>query len=455
MDKYDVAVIGAGPAGYVAAIRAAQLGGKVCVIEKEHLGGTCLNRGCIPSKAIITSVKLLSLIKVASSFGIDVQGYQVNFPKVISRKDEIVMRLRQGIGALFKSKKIDLKNGEGKVVQPTRVLLGNEEIEAKNLIIATGSEPLELPQFKFDGEKILSSTHILELKEVPKSLLILGGGVIGCEFACVWLELGVRVSIVEMMPNILPTEDKELGKRMALIMKKKGIEILTDTKVESIEKNNDGILAKLSNGNTMQKERVLVSVGRSFNSSRLGLEELGVKIERGRIQVDEYLRTSIPNIYAAGDVIGGLLLAHVASHEGLVSAENALGGNKKVNYTVVPNCIFTDPEIGSVGHTEDTARQKGYEVKVGRFPFMALGKAHALGETEGFVKLIGDAKTGRILGGQILGPHATDLIAEVALAMKLESTMEELEETIHAHPTLAEGAMEAAGNFYGRAIHIP
>ncbi len=455
MDKYDVVVIGGGPGGYVAAIRAAQLGGKVCVIEKGHLGGTCLNRGCIPSKAIITSMKLLSLIKSSSSFGIDVQGYQVNFPKVISRKDEIVLKLRQGIGGLFKAKKIDLKNGEGKVVQPNRVMAGSEEIEAKNVIIATGSEPLELPQFKFDGEKILSSTDILGLKEIPKSLLIIGGGVIGCEFACIYAELGTKVSIVEMMPNILPTEDKELGKRMALIIKKKGVEIMTDTRIEKIEKNTEGILASLSNGSTMQKERALVSVGRSLNSSRLGLEELGVKIERGRLQVDEYLRTSIPNIYAAGDVIGGLLLAHVASHEGIVAAENALGANKKIDYTVVPNCIFTDPEIGSVGYTEDAARQKGYEVKVGRFPFMALGKAHAMGETEGFVKLIGDVKTNQILGGQILGPHATDLIAEVAVAMKLESTMEELEETIHAHPTLSEGIMEAAGNFYGRAIHVP
>lgn len=455
MDKYDVVVIGAGPGGYVAAIRAAQLGGKVCVIEKGHLGGTCLNRGCIPSKAIITSMKLLSLIKSSSSFGIDVQGYQVNFPKVISRKDEVVLKLRQGIGGLFKAKKIDLKNGEGKVVQPNRVMAGSEEIEAKNVIIATGSEPLELPQFKFDGEKILSSTDILGLKEIPKSLLIIGGGVIGCEFACIYAELGTKVSIVEMMPNILPTEDKELGKRMALIIKKKGVEILTDTKIEKIEKNAEGILASLSNGSTMQKERALVSVGRSLNSSRLGLEELGVKIERGRLQVDECLRTSIPNVYAVGDVIGGLLLAHVASHEGLVAAENALGANKKIDYTVVPNCIFTDPEIGSVGYTEDAARQKGYEVKIGRFPFMALGKAHALGETEGFVKLVGDAKTQQILGGQILGPHATDLIAEVAVAMKLESTMAELEETIHAHPTLSEGIMEAAGNFYGRAIHVP
>ena len=455
MDKYDVVVIGAGPGGYVAAIRAAQLGGKVCVIEKGHLGGTCLNRGCIPSKAIITSMKLLSLIKSSSSFGIDVQGYQVNFPKVISRKDEVVLKLRQGIGGLFKAKKIDLKNGEGKVVQPNRVMAGSEEIEAKNVIVATGSEPLELPQFKFDGEKILSSTDILGLKEIPKSLLIIGGGVIGCEFACIYAELGTKVSIVEMMPNILPTEDKELGKRMALIIKKKGVEILTDTKIEKIEKNAEGILASLSNGSTMQKERALVSVGRSLNSSRLGLEELGIKIERGRLQVDEYLRTSIPNVYAVGDVIGGLLLAHVASHEGLVAAENALGANKKIDYTVVPNCIFTDPEIGSVGSTEDAARQKGYEVKVGRFPFMALGKAHALGETEGFVKLVGDAKTNQILGGQILGPHATDLIAELAVAMKLESTMEELEETIHAHPTLSEGIMEAAGNFYGRAIHVP
>ena len=287
MDKYDVVVIGAGPGGYVAAIRAAQLGGKVCVIEKGHLGGTCLNRGCIPSKAIITSMKLLSLIKSSSSFGIDVQGYQVNFPKVISRKDEVVLKLRQGIGGLFKAKKIDLKNGEGKVVQPNRVMAGSEEIEAKNVIIATGSEPLELPQFKFDGEKILSSTDILGLKEIPKSLLIIGGGVIGCEFACIYAELGTKVSIVEMMPNILPTEDKELGKRMALIIKKKGVEILTDTKIEKIEKNAEGILASLSNGSTMQKERALVSVGRSLNSSRLGLEELGIKIEKSPLHANQ------------------------------------------------------------------------------------------------------------------------------------------------------------------------
>jgi dihydrolipoamide dehydrogenase len=454
MANYDVCIIGAGPGGYVAAIRAAQLGGKVCVVEKDEVGGTCLNRGCIPTKALLNAIEVLSCVRDAGEFGINVTGYSFDFARMMSRKEEVVKRLRDGIGYLFKTKKIELVKGTGKFLDPNTVEAAGRILKANSIIIATGSVPMELPFFKYDGTGILSSDDILKIPYVPESLMIVGGGVIGCEFACIFVALGTEVTIIEMLEQIVPTEDKEIAKRLETILRKKGVKILTKTKIEKIEKRADGAVAKLSDGTEVKAQTALVCVGRRPDSKDAGIENAGIKTERGRVVTDEFLRTNLPGVFAIGDVIGGYLLAHVASYEGIIAAENIFGKSRKADYTVVPNCIFTDPEIASVGLTEDKARTQGYDVKAGKFPFIASGKAQAMRKTEGFVKIVTDTKTGVILGGQIIGPHATDLIAEVAVAMGANCTAGHLAEIIHAHPTLAESIMEAAHSVNGRAIHI-
>ncbi|MBI4335944.1 MAG: dihydrolipoyl dehydrogenase [Candidatus Omnitrophica bacterium] len=454
MDRFDVAILGAGPGGYVAAIYLARSGKRVAVVEKDQLGGTCLNRGCIPTKALLSSVEVLSQIKEGASFGIDVASFKVNFERINSRKDEIVKRLRQGIDTLFKARKVTLFNGAGKLGGANTIEFSGTRVEAESIIIATGSTPLEIPAFRFNHTNIISSDDILFLKEVPRALIIIGGGVIGCEFAVIYNSLGAKVTIIEMMDEILPNMDKEVAKKLNLSLKKKGIKILTATKVEQLREVEGRISAVLASGEEHLADKALVSVGRKANSDNLGIEALGVKTERGRILVDERMATSVPNIYAIGDVAGKFQLAHVASYEGITAAKNICGRNTKADYKAVPSCVYTEPEVASVGLSEEVARSSGNEIKIARFPYGALGKAHVMSKIDGFVKLIGDKKTGKVLGAHILGADATNLIAEAALAIKKEISIEELGETIHAHPTLSEGLMEACHIFEDKGIHV-
>lgn len=457
--EFDLVIIGGGPGGYVAAIRAAQLGAKVAVVEKDSLGGTCLNRGCIPTKALAASAELFHNLKNAGTFGINVEGVSLDFSQVMNRKREIVANLVKGIEFLFSRHKIQLINGTGKIVAPGTVEVltadGNtEQITGKNIIIATGSEPALITALGYNGRTVITSNEALELEEIPKSLLIIGGGVIGCEFASIFHEFGTEVTIVEAMPNILPLVDDEISRRLQMLMKKRGIAIKTKAMISSVTEQNGQVVATLENGDEIYAEKALISIGRTFNTQGLGLENVGVQVgPKGEILVDEYLRTNVPGIYAIGDVTNKIQLAHVASAQGLVAVEHMMGGTRKMDYSVVPSCVFTMPEIGSVGLTSQQAKDQGIKTKVGKFPFTALGKAHCMEETDGIVKVITDAETDKVLGVHILGPHATDLVAEAALGIQMGATAKQIAQTIHAHPTLAESMMEAADNVHRLSIH--
>ncbi|MBI5416812.1 dihydrolipoyl dehydrogenase [Candidatus Poribacteria bacterium] len=458
--SYDIAIIGGGPGGYVAAIRAAQLGSKVCLIEKTRVGGTCLNRGCIPTKTILGSIKVLKHIKHAEEFGLHVENVTVDMEKIINRKNEVVNNLVSGIEFLLKSYKITLIQGTGKLKTKNQIEVtlsdgGTETVDANKIIIATGSEPALIPAFNIDGQKIITSNEALVMRDIPAKMIIIGAGVIGCEFACILSTLGTEVTMIELMPNILPTEDINIARRMAQILKKQNINIRTKVKIEKVEKTETGVVAILEGGEKIEADKALVSIGRSLNTKNIGLEEVGIKLTaRGAVEVDDYMRTNIDNIYAIGDITGKIMLAHVASAQGLVASSNCAGENNTMDYRVVPSCIFTFPEIASVGYTEDKATQAGFEVTTGTFNFRALGKAQAIGETEGLIRIVADAKTDKILGAQMLGPNVTDLIAEVALAIKNDLTIKHITNTIHAHPTLAEAILEAAEDVHDMAIHI-
>ena len=455
-----IIIIGAGPGGYVAAIRAAQLGAEVTVVEKSEVGGTCLNVGCIPTKTLLASVEVLSLIKEATKFGINVGEATPDFAQMISRKEKVVGQLRKGIEYLFKNKKIVLIKGSGKILASGQVEVikddgSKEELSTDKIIMATGSESARPDLFPFEGERIITSREALSLEKIPESLLIVGAGAIGVEFACIFAALGTEVTLVEMLPQMLPTEDVEIARELEKQLQQKKIKVHTGTKIEKAESSKLKVESTLSSGEKIETEKVLVAVGRKLNSDNLGLEEAGIKTEKGRIVVNERLETNLAGIYAVGDVVGGVLLAHKASSEGIVAAENAGGQDSVMDYRVIPSCIFTRPEVASVGLTEQKAREAGHEVRLGKFPFRALGKAQAVGQVEGMVKIIADAESDEILGIHIIGPQATDLIAEGVLAIKVEVTAEELGQTIHAHPTLSEGLMEAAHAVHARAIHLP
>lgn len=458
--SYELIVIGGGPGGYVAAIRAAQLGAKVAVVERDAVGGTCLNRGCIPTKALIASTSTLANIKHAADFGIKVDGFSVDFSQIMARKDAIVKQLVGGINYLFKKNKVDLITGTAKLQGTGKVEVAKadgttELLETKNIILATGSEPALISALGYNGKTVITSNEALELEAIPESLLVIGGGVIGCEFATIFAELGTQVTIVEAMPSILPLIDQELTRRLTTILKKKGITVRTNSMIKSVSQANDGMVAVLESGEEITAEKVLISIGRTFNTKGLGLEEAGVALgPKGEILVNEYLETNVPGIYAIGDVTNKIQLAHVASSQGIVAVENIFGEKKKaMDYSVVPSCIFTSPEVASVGISSQDAEAQGLNVKIGKFPFQASGKALCIGETDGLVKFIADAESDKILGVHILGPHATDLIAEAALAIRMGVTAEQLATTIHAHPTLAETLMEAAEGVHGKTIH--
>lgn len=456
---YDVVVIGAGPGGYVSAIRSAQRGAKTAVIERKYLGGVCLNIGCIPTKTLLHTAHLYKLAKKGNEFGIKIEKLDIDLKELVKRKDKVVNLNRGGIERLFKKHSIDLIEGEATVSKPNEVLVEGKKISTKNIIIATGGRPLELPFLKFEKDRIISSTEALNLTKLPPRIGIIGAGAIGCEFACIWSSLGSEIHLIEMMPHILPKSDEELTKKLESIFKKDGINIYTNTKIENAEISNNGIKLFL-NGKAekvIEVDIVLLSIGMRCNSELLQ-EPLrsAVKInKKGGIIVNNKMETGVPGVYAIGDVIDTTWLAHGASAEGIVASTNATGGNKRLNYRVVPSCTFTFPELASVGLTEQEAKSQNIPVKIGRFPFMNNGRAHTIGEPEGIVKVIANAETEEIIGVHILGPEAGELIATATVAMKMEATVEEIAETIFTHPTLSETIMEACEDYYGLSIHNP
>jgi len=453
MNRYDLAVIGSGPCGYVAAIRAAQLGLKVSLFEKREIGGVCLNRGCIPTKALSASSEVLYNIERSSEFGIDVKSYNIDYSKIYERKEAIVKKLASGIGQLIRSRKIEFLKEEARIKDATHIVTKGAEFEAKNILIATGSIPFEIPSMPFDGTHILSSSDMLELQKIPKTLIIVGGGAIGCEFASIFNRFGTEITVVEQMDQLLPSEDSDLAKKIEVVFKKRGVKVSTDTKVEKIEKGKREVSVVLSSGVSLCGEKVLVCVGRAPNLKGLGIEDIGIERDKGWIKVDKGFRTNLKNIYAAGDVKEGILLAHLASREGICSVEAMCGKAVELDYNIVPNCIFTRPEIASVGLNEKMAKAQGYDVRSRKFLFSSIGKAHVLGETDGFIKLVVSNTNDKILGAQIIGAHATELIAEFSPCIQFGITSENLARVIHAHPTLSELVQEVSEAMHDRAIH--
>jgi dihydrolipoamide dehydrogenase len=463
-----IAILGAGPGGYVAAIRAAQLGARVTVIESHALGGVCLNWGCIPSKTLLSVVELGDKVKKAGDMGLLVQGpVTYDLARMVARKNKVVEALVKGIATLFKAWNIEHVQGTGLLRDRQTVTVTSadgmgRDIQADAIVIATGSSWPNLPQFPIDGQQLLTSQHLLDLDRIPASLLIIGGGVEGCEFAALYSGLGAEVTIVELMARVLPLEDDDISSTMERELKKRGVTVLTGTTVEKLERSPTAITAHLKDGTQVSAEKLLVSVGRGLNSGGIGLEQVGVQTgQRGEILVNERMETTVAGIYAIGDVVGKAMLAHVASAQGKVAVENIMGHEETFRDDVVPAGIFTLPEIGRVGVTEQQARElvqaagqnPDVALKVGRFRYAGLGKAQATGETTGFFKVIAEPSSGRILGVHIVGAHAADLVHEAAMAMQVGATVTQMAEMIHAHPTLSEGLMEAAEDVEGKAIH--
>ncbi|MBA7567221.1 dihydrolipoyl dehydrogenase [Candidatus Atribacteria bacterium 1244-E10-H5-B2] len=462
MSEIDVVIIGGGPGGYVAAIKAAHLGLKAVLVEKDKLGGVCLNRGCIPTKALVSTAELLNNLQRAEEFGIQVKDYSFDFPAIMKRKDLITRGLSSGVEQLMKVNQVRVARGEGQIIEPGKVEVTDtagqkEVIKTKNIIIATGSSVMKLPIPGLDVEGVITSDEALSLSELPSKMIIIGGGVVGIEFAGIFKALGVEVTVVEMLPRILLSIDEEIARRLTVSLKRKGIEILTDCKVKGIKKNNQNleVLVSTSEGEKkLETEKVLLAAGRVPELGNIDVQGLGIELDRRAIKVDEKMRTNIPGIYAVGDVVGKIMLAHVASREGIVAVENISGKEVLMDYKVVPNCVFSMPEVASVGLTEEEARKENDNIKVSKFPFMANGKALGMGEAEGMVKIIADGDTLELLGVHILGAHASDLIAEVTLGLSMEATAFEIVNTIHAHPTLAETIAEAAEGITDKPIHL-
>lgn len=461
MEKYDVVVLGGGPGGYVAAIRAAQLGGNVAIIEKDAFGGTCLNRGCIPTKTYVKNAEIIHSIKNAKGRGIIADDPKVDMTAMRNMKSMVVQQLSNGVKGLLKANRVTVFNGLGKVTGNRTVLIkddsGEKEIIYSKLIVATGSEN-NIPSIKGLDEGVLTSTELLDLTDIPESLIIIGGGVIGCEFATVYEALGTKVTVVEMMPRLIANLDADLSAQLQKNLKKKKVNVLVEHSVTELEKTEHGYKVKMKNqknneDDEIEAEKVLISVGRKPNIE--GLEALNLEMNRRFIKVNEKMETSNPDVYAVGDVNGIVQLAHVASAQGRVAAENALGQDNVCNTSVVPSCIYTIPEIGSVGLSEIAAREKYENVTVGKFPAAALGKALAMGETEGSYKIVIDEDTKKILGVHIFGANATELIMEAAVAMQNGGELSMITDTIHAHPTMAEGLMEATHAAEGFCIHMP
>lgn len=457
MDEKDIVIIGGGPAGYVAAIHASHLGAKVAVVEKDKLGGTCLNRGCIPTKALTRSVEVLLEARRANDFGIEVNNIKINFPKIMARKSNVVSQLVSGVEQLMKANKISIYRGTGRILSPHLVKVNDEEIATRKLIIATGSESTPLPIPGRDLPGVLTTDDILELTELPESLVVIGGSYVGVEFASIFNVLGTKVTIVKRRPLRLEPIDEEIGRRFAQTLPRQGIEVKIGAAVKAI-KRNGAVLRVVwdtpQGEQGVEGQMVLMATGRAPYSEGLGLSQLGVKMGGRAIVVNEHLETSIKDVYAIGDVLGKNMLAHVASYEGEVAVENALGHPRQADYHAVPSCIFAQPEIAGVGITEKEANDSGIPYKVSKFPFLACGRAVAMGETTGMVKMICHADNDRVLGMHIMGPHASDLIAEGVLAIQLGVTAEDIVHTIHAHPTLPEAVRETAMGQLDGAIHF-
>jgi dihydrolipoamide dehydrogenase len=459
--QYDVVIIGSGPGGYVAGIRAGQLGLKVAVVEKDSfLGGTCLHRGCIPTKSLLENADVWQKIQKAKDFGITVGDVTIDFSQVQKRKQGVVDANAKGIEFLFKKNKVERITGFGKVVDRNTIDIDGKQIKTKNIILAMGSVPRDLPHIKADGKRIINSDHILQLDYVPKSMLVIGAGAVGSEFASIFSRFGTKTSIVEVMPQLLPIEDEEIAKEFTRVFKKKGIDVYTDSKVLSCEVGENGVKSTLETGKGKQQvietEIVLSATGRGPVTANCGLENIKVEMDkRGYIAVDEYMRTGEPGVYAIGDIVPTPALAHCASAEGILAVEHIAGKNPMpLRYEHVPNATYTDPEVASVGLTEKKAKERGYDVKIGKFPFTANSKGKIIGDANGLVKYVVDAKYDEVLGVHIVGPKATELIAEACVALELEATAESIAKTIHAHPTLSEALMEAAEDVAGHAIHF-
>ena len=462
---FDVAIIGSGPGGYVAAIRASQLGLRTAVIERDtRYGGTCLLRGCIPTKALLRDAHLLQEIKKASQQGLFKTGaIEIDFGKIQARKNEVVDKNAKGVEFLFRKNKVSVFKGYGTILTPNKIVIKGDgastDIDAKNIVIATGSEAKPLPGYNLDENYILSNIGALELKTIPKSMLVIGCGAVGVEFASIYNSFGTKVTLIEVLPNLVPLEDEEVSKELKRVFTKKGIEVYTNAKLESAKPDGGAleVIFQADKGETKRYtvEKVLMATGRAPNSSNIGLDKIGVKLERGFIKVDQYMETNVKGVYAIGDVTPSPLLAHVASQEGIIAVEKIAGKNPRpINYNQVPACTYCDPQIASVGLTESKAKEAGHNVKVGKFPFTAVAKAKIEDASEGFVKIVADSEYGEILGVHMIGNNVTEIIEEGVAAMALEGTVEDLVNTIHAHPTLAEATHEAMEAVFGAAIHI-
>jgi dihydrolipoamide dehydrogenase len=464
-ENFDVVVIGAGPAGYVAAIRAAQLKQKVAIVDKQWLGGVCLNVGCIPSKSLLRNADIAHTLRErGKEFGFSFENLKLDFGVAFKRSRQVSERLVKGVGFLMKKNNIPVFMGEARLTKPTTVTVKDAEgktteLNAKNIIVATGASAIVPGGWKMDGEKVVTYLEAIMQEELPKSVIVIGSGAIGVEFATVWNSYGVEVTIVEMLPRLVPLEDDEVSKELQKQFEKRGIKCMVDTKVESVEATKSGVKVKVSaqgNETTLEADQALVAIGFRPNSKGLGLEEVGVKLsEKGFAEIDEKMQTSVPSIYAIGDVTGKLMLAHVGSAMGIIAAENIAGAETiTLNYEMMPRATYSHPQVASFGMTEAQARERGYNVKIGRFPFQPNGKALGLGDYAGIVKIVVDEKYGEILGAHMIGPEVTELLPELTLAQMMELTPNEIARNVHAHPTLSEVLMEAAHGAEGTPIHI-
>ena len=463
MANYDLIVIGSGPGGYVAAIRASQLGMKVAVVEKAELGGICLNWGCIPTKALLKSANVFEYIKHAADYGINVKEASADMTGMVKRSRDVAAGMSKGVQFLFKKNKIELIAGHGKLkkgnkVEVTDAVGKKTDYEAKHILLATGGRSRELPSMPIDGKKIIGYREAMVLPELPKKMLVVGSGAIGVEFAYFYSTLGTEVTIVEFLPRVVPVEDEEVSKQLEKSFKKMGMTIYTNSEVTKVDTHGKGciVTVKTPTGEIkIETDIVLSAVGVATNLENLGLEEAGVKTEKGKVLVDDFYKTNVPNVYAIGDITKGQALAHVASAEGIICVEKIAGQKPHpLDYNNIPGCTYCSPEIASVGFTEEAAKKAGYQIKVGKFPFTASGKAKAAGASDGFVKLIFDAKYGECLGAHMIGANVTEMIAEVVAIRKLETTGHEIIKTVHPHPTMSEAIMEAAAAAYGEVIHL-
>jgi len=460
--EYDVTVIGAGPGGYVAAIRAAQLGLKVALVEKERLGGVCLNWGCIPTKALLRNAEVISLLKQGKEFGFTVEGFEADFGAAVDRSRKVSERLVKGVGSLMRGNEIDVIEGTGALKSPNEVSValnegGARTLETRNVIVATGGRARSIPGITPDGARILTYREAIVLRDLPASVVVVGAGPIGMEFAHVWHSYGAQITVVEMLPHALPLEDEAVSAEVERAFKRRKVKLLTSTRVQGIKVSDGGVRVSVSNDKgeqVLEAERALIAIGVRPNSESLGLEEIGVQVERGHIVVDESMRTNVSGVYAVGDVTGKFPLAHVASAQGVIAAEVIAGADTvTLDYEAMPRCTYCQPQVASLGITEAQALERGREIKVGEFPFRANGKALGLGERDGFIKIVADANTGKILGAHLVGPEVTELLPELSLAHTYGLTPEQIARTVHAHPTLSEVLMEAAHGVFGKAIH--